>query len=701
LHAALEDAHSCRGRFFLLTGDPGIGKSRLAEELAAGAAASGWAVLVGRCWEGGGAPAYWPFVQIIRAALRDSFRADLRGQPNTNQTLPLPLELMQLVPDLVPSSAPSEAPEKPSLNPEQARFKLFDAVARLLRELSQLKPLLLILEDLHDADQPALLMLRLVVRELKEARVLIIGTYREIELRRQPELRQLIGELTREGTQLKLLALSRADAARMIEARNGAPAPPRLVSEIYQATAGNPLFLDGLLRVLIVEDHLSAATRLNLAAFRVPDGVREAIRQWLALLSNKSVLIVAAAIGQEFDLTCLQPVTQVPKDQLLDLLRDVSEVGILVQVSRNVYRFSHALIRNILREELNAADSRSLHLKIGVALEQIYEADVLPRAGELAHLFREGGELEKATDYFIRAGEAAFVVFAYEETAAHWRAALELMPDTTENLVRRVNLLDRLSDLPALDVAEGSERIRLLERTLELYRALGNAQAAGLIHLRLALWKVLDAGADLSQVAQHSDKARELLSQDSAALCSILYYLDLGVHAVREMRFDEALKATQRAMELSERTGDGFFKERAGGTRAAALGYVGRLGASCDLFDKTWLESGRFNDAIGTWVQTVTASHQLLILLDPAQAAAWVNREMSKPWIAQNFIREEILIGALGSCAGADGKSDAGRGPRRRVAAPTPVRRIFPEGTFGVLCRRLAACARSAYAVDE
>jgi predicted ATPase len=237
LGAGLEDARGGRGRFFLLTGDPGIGKSRLADEIAAEAGKSGWAILRGGCWEEGGAPAYWPFIQIIRAAMRDSHRDDQAGQPNVRL---VPLELAQLVPDLLPSGSQPEVSSQPSVNPEQARFRLFDAVARLLRELSHLKPLVLIVEDLHDADQSSLLMLRLVVRELKEAPVLIIATYREAEVRRPPELAQMIGELTREGIQVPLVALSREEAAQMIEVRKGAPTAPRLVSEIYQATAGNP-----------------------------------------------------------------------------------------------------------------------------------------------------------------------------------------------------------------------------------------------------------------------------------------------------------------------------------------------------------------------------------------------------------------------------------------------------------------------------
>jgi tetratricopeptide (TPR) repeat protein len=605
--------------------------------------------------------------------LRGLHRDDQTSQPNVHQAPPLPLELAQLVPDLLPPATQPEASVQPMVNPEQARFRLFDAMARLLRELSHLKPLLLIVEDLHEADQPSLLMLRLVVRELKDAPVLIIGTYREIEVRRPPELSQLIGELTREGTHVPLFALSREEAARMIEARKGAPAAPRLVSEIYQATAGNPLFIDGLVRVLIAKDRLSAATRLDLAAFRVPDGVREAIRQWLALLANKSALIIAATIGQEFDLTCLERVTQLPRDQLVNLLREAISVGILIQASRDAYRFSHALIRDALCEELSSADSKSLHLKIGEAIEEIYRANIPSHAAQLAHHFHEGGHLDKAIHYFIGAGEAAFAVFAYEEAAAHWRAALELMPNTGEQRARRANLLDRLGDLLALDASEGFEHIRFLEQALELYQELGQAQAAGLIHLRLAFWKALHPGTDFSDTDQHARQAREWLNQECGPFSSILSHLELGVSAVRQMNFDEAVTMTRRWMELSQSAGDQLYWARAGTTLAAALCYLGQFSEGFGLADKTWPKADQLEDNVGTWITTITICDRLLMLLDPAQAAVCVNRELSKPRIAQASFVEKSLLEHLGVALAMMGDLAQAEG----FVASSPARPLF------------------------
>src|SRR5262249_2872704 len=157
------------------------------------------------------------------------------------------------------------------------------------------------------------------------------GTYRDVEVRRSAVLSHLIGDLMRDGTGIPLSALSRDNAAEMIESRVGERPGPRLVSDIYQATSGNPLFIDGLSRGLAAEGRFARTGRLNLTAFTVPNGVREAIRRWLTLLPDRSILLVAAGIGDEFELGCLQRVTEDTRTHLLDELRVAHDVGLVVR----------------------------------------------------------------------------------------------------------------------------------------------------------------------------------------------------------------------------------------------------------------------------------------------------------------------------------------------------------------------------------
>ncbi len=311
LCGGLDGARRGRGRFFLVTGEPGIGKTWLADEVARHATSSAMTVLRAGCWEGAGAPAYWPFIQVLRSALGGIQQHHKTPPGPSNAPSPaLAHDLAQLIPNLqFPTAAAVEPLVQPSVDPDQARFRLFDSVATVVGNLAALRPLLLIVEDLHDADQPSLLMLRFIVRQLKNAPVLVLCTYRDVAVQHSPVLSQLVGYLTHEGVQVPLFALSREETARLIEERAGTPPSPRLVADIHQATAGNPLFIDGLVRVLAAEGSLTGISRLNLAAFRVPDGVREAIRRWLALLSDRSALVTAATIGQQLKLRCLQRVT--------------------------------------------------------------------------------------------------------------------------------------------------------------------------------------------------------------------------------------------------------------------------------------------------------------------------------------------------------------------------------------------------------
>jgi DNA-binding SARP family transcriptional activator len=212
LGAGLEAARAGSGRLFLLVGEPGIGKTRLAEEFGADARARGCRVLAGRCWEAGGAPAYWPWLQAIRARLRESDTERRRSQLGSSaselaQILP---ELRELYPDL---------PEPPSLDPESARFRLFEAVSSFLVSAAEESPLLLVLDDLHAADEPSLLLLRFLARNLGESRIVVVGAYRDADPTVGGELAVTLVELAREPVTrtLALRGLAETEVGRFIE----------------------------------------------------------------------------------------------------------------------------------------------------------------------------------------------------------------------------------------------------------------------------------------------------------------------------------------------------------------------------------------------------------------------------------------------------------------------------------------------------
>jgi tetratricopeptide (TPR) repeat protein len=646
LCSGLEEVLSGRGRFFLVTGEPGIGKSRLTDELLAHAATREMAVLQAGCWEGAGAPTYWPFVQLLRATLGET-RAMLLCAENEPQ---LTEDLAQLIPELRQSlTRAGQSGAQLAPDPEQARFRLFDSVATVFKNLARRQPLAVVIDDLHEADQPSLQMLRFVARQLKNSAVLLIGTCRDAEAQRSPALSQLIGELEREGVHIPLFGLSRENAARLIEELAGILPNPRIVADVHQATAGNPLFIDGVARLLSAAGRLATADRLDPATFRVPSGVREAIRRWLALLSDRSSLAAAATIGQEFELRCLQRVTQVPHDQVLDALREASGVGLVTPLSRGSYAFSHALIRNALSEELSSAERKGLHLKIGKALEELYQADADTHLAELAYHFREGSDINKAIDYSIRAGEAACAVFGYEEAAAHWRTALELMPNSLEDRGRRADLLERLGDLLGLSASEGALQFQCLQGALKLYEELGRLDAAARVQGRVTAW-VGTRGwvGDISRALEHSQKAEDFLRRGSEDSSSLLLHLGLAATAGERLSTIEGLAAARQAMEISARLSNEVLKTHATIACANHVFSSGLLAESLALMRQAREKADRLDDAIAGFGSARVICYMMTSLYDPIEGEAWVRRELARPRIAQASLLQRQLLDQLG-----------------------------------------------------
>src|SRR5580698_9421994 len=272
LRAGLDDVSAGRGRMFLLSGEPGIGKTRLAEEISNDASARGMRVVWGRCWEGGGAPAYWPITQILRACIADRDSEELKVLLGSGAS-----EIARLIPELK-LSLPSLEGAKAATDSESARFRLFDAVATVLKNVARSEQLLIVVDDLHDADQPSLQMLRLVARQTTYARILIVGTFRDAEVRQSPELGKLIGDLIREGRTVSVGGLSQAEVGEFIERGSAKKADDKLVTDLYHATDGNPLFVDGVVRLLAAEGKLER-TGFDGSAVKIPHGVRESIRR--------------------------------------------------------------------------------------------------------------------------------------------------------------------------------------------------------------------------------------------------------------------------------------------------------------------------------------------------------------------------------------------------------------------------------------
>lgn len=478
LLAGLENAFSGHGGLFLLGGEPGIGKSRLADELASEARERGAQVLWGRCWEAGGAPAYWPWVQSIRSYIRDRDPEGVRvqmgsGLPDIAQMLP---ELRELFPD-VPVPLPVES--------ESARFRLFDSTTAFLRNAARAQPLVLVLDDLHAADTPSLLLLRFVAAELAESRIVLIGAYRDIDVEPDHPLAATAAELAREPAahQLSLRGLSRPDVLRYIELSVGVRPSDAFVAAVHEETEGNPLFVGELVRLLAAEGRLEVPEGSALR-FAIPQGIREVIDRRLRRLSEECirVLTLASVLGREFDLQALARVAELEAVELLQVLDEAMAARVVTEVPGALgrLRFAHQLIRDTLYDDLAASRRLALHRRVGEALETLYAQNPEPHLAELAHHFFEaapGGEVDKAIDYARRAGDRAARLLAFEEAARLYEMALQALEleqprdeeARCELLLRLGDARARAGDMPAakqtfLQAADVARRLSLPEQ---------------------------------------------------------------------------------------------------------------------------------------------------------------------------------------------------------------------------------------------
>ncbi|MGC2491301.1 ATP-binding protein, partial [Candidatus Binatus sp.] len=647
LSSSLDDAIAGRGRLFLISGEPGIGKTWLADEVARLGAERGMRVAWGRCWEGGGAPAYWPWVQVLRSFVVHPDRT--RARPSI-----VTPEIGQLIPELsseTSRSAPSDL--------DRARFRLFDGVATMLKDAARSQPLVLIFDDLHEADQDSLEMLKFVARGMRDSHIVVIGNYRDVEVHRSQMLFEAITELLREGDQIPLAGLAETEVARMVEARAALVPSASFVGDLHRATAGNPLFVDGVVRVLMADGKLASAERLDLSGFRLPEGVRGAIRRRLAMLSSdaQALLSVAAVIGQEFESGLLKCVSSLPVGSLPDLLEEAAAAGLIVSLDGSRYRFSHPLIREALYNESGAADRIVLHRRIGNVLEQIFASDLSPHLAELAHHYRQSRDLGKAIDYLTRAGDAAAAKFALRESESCWDDALNLFEAIGGDLEQHADLLARTASYTATErPGRETKAVERLEQALAIYEKLQMRAKAADVHVQLqAIFSGNAFVVDLDRAETHFRKAESLLVELPAGESLANLYRHWAWLCIWKVQIRPALEAAERSVELSHQLNSSSLVARAGMAMGACLWASGRLGEAFEWLERAWQEADAINDS-EAWGVTVNAAFDLGNMGDQKQALRWLVREISRPRNAESPFIETWLYPMQFSAFGAMGE---------------------------------------------
>jgi class 3 adenylate cyclase len=434
LESGLADALSGAGRVFLIAGEPGIGKTRTTEELLGVAREKGAWTLVGRSVEGEGAPAYWPWLQILRSLTREQTADELSANIGSGAA-----DIAQILPEL--TEGLSDVGQVASTDLEAARFRLFEAISGFLRQTSRRRPIVLVLEDLHWADPSSLLLLQFLVREVAEAPILVIGTYRDIEVEHGQMLATVLATLRRETVVERILlrGLPESDIGALLAALGGQGVDAAFVHAIFRETEGNPFFIQETLRHLIDEriifhDGSRWTSKLSPGEMPLPESVREVIGRRIARLGGgaRQFLSAAAVIGREFELRIIERVSGLADESLFAALDETLAARVIDEIPAMVgrYTFSHALVREALYSGLRTTERLRLHQRVAESLEAVYGQHADTHASALAYHYFESaqlGNVAKAVHYTVAAGQQAARQVAHGEAVVQYDRALQLL----------------------------------------------------------------------------------------------------------------------------------------------------------------------------------------------------------------------------------------------------------------------------------
>jgi tetratricopeptide (TPR) repeat protein len=482
LRSGVEAALSGRSQVLLIVGEPGIGKTRLAEELSTYAGIRGAQVLWGRSDEWEGQPAYWPWIQLIRGYVHLRDARELRSELGSAAP-----DIAQIVSEI--RERLTDLPAPPPLDPDTARFRLFDGITTFFTNASARQPLVLILDDLHWADKPSLLLLEFLTNQVRDARLLLVATYRDVEVGRHHPLSQTLAELSRgrRSQRVLLRGLSEEDVARYLSLSAGIDPPTDLVTAVHRETEGNPFFVAEVVRLLVAEGRIGRAAHSGEQSWSVslPESVREVVGKRLSRLSEECnrILTISAVIGRDFNLPVLQRVADLATDPLIDALDEACQSRMIEELPAiGGYRFAHALVQETLVNELSIARRVRLHRQIGEALELVHARDLEHHYAELAyHFFQSApaGHISKAIDYTMKAGDRAVSHVAWESAVEQFERARQLLdlldaPDPS----LECNVLLALGEAREMTVARGDtvSGQQLFRRAADLARMTGNAE---------------------------------------------------------------------------------------------------------------------------------------------------------------------------------------------------------------------------------
>lgn len=555
LRVYVDEATDGRGGFVLLGGDPGVGKTRLAEEIGVEGAARGMRLFTGRCYEATRAHPFAPFIDILEQVEREltptQFRVVL-GEAAGEIARLLP-HLRRRFPDIPPAA---------DLPAEQERRYLFASLGGVLEGLARERPLFVHLDDVHLADESTLLFLEQLGPGLVDLPMLIVATCTNAGLASSSALQATIDNLQRARSIERLIIkpLEREHVAEFLSAVGATPPPDELTELLYRETEGNAFFMDEVVRHLIEQDRLltpEGAWREDIAGhgLDVPESVRLTVGRRINVLgtSTRQVLAIAAVVGRDVSLDLIEVLHEGDSDELLDALDDAERAGLITSTDLHGdvrFRFSHELIRLTLVGDVSLTRRQLLHVRVADAIEQVYASALHEHAADIAyHLVQAGrrADRDRTIRFLILAGEAALAAAAYEDASRHFDRALSLL-DPTDH-AQRAPVLERLATAER-SLGQPDDAIATWNEALDAYEALGAGPDVARLCLaagnQITFWRRNHETLTLVERGMHA-----LGNEDSPVRAGLIALRAIvaghrGDYAHAETLFAEALELARR-----------------------------------------------------------------------------------------------------------------------------------------------------------
>jgi tetratricopeptide (TPR) repeat protein len=475
----LEEALAGRGSLILIGGEPGIGKTHLSSALLEAARVRGAFAVAGQCYEMEGSPPYVPFVEMLEHTARslplDTFRHSLGDDaPEVAKLMP---ELRQMFPDI---------PRSFALPPEQQRRFLFNACRAFVVRLARLTPIVALFEDLQWADEPTLLLVQHLAQSVSGMPMLIIGTYRDVDLEVGRPTARVLESLVRQklATRILLRRLPVGAVAEMLAALSAQQPPRSLARLLFEKTDGNPFFVEEVFRHLAEEGKLfdergTFSPGLQVDQLQAPDGVRLVLGRRLERLSEdaRRILTTAAIVGRAFSLELLAELEKGRPDAALEAVEEGIQAHLVETEGKGRqtrYRFVHELLRQTLSETLSLPRRQRLHARVAEVMERVYGANIDAHVSALAHHLYQAGSLvdqEKTIHFLSEAARQASGAAAHEEALQHLDNAISLLD--RESTARAADLISRRAGA-LLSLSRNREAVLEFQRALTLFDSLGD-----------------------------------------------------------------------------------------------------------------------------------------------------------------------------------------------------------------------------------